>query len=242
VKVGLLWSFRNPPQWRRPWNEFYADQIEQAVLSEELGYDHIWLTEHHFSPDGYSPSLMPIAGTLAARTTRMTLGTGILQITARTPSMTAMTALSLASLSGNRFVLGLGASGPQVVEGLHGESFRKPLARMREVIGILRQAFCGRPLTCEGEHYVLPRPGGEGKALRLSQPPNPGLPIWLATLSPRALELTGELADGWLGTSFTPEHAEAHLAHLRRGAAKGVSIMVSSKVSGSMRPMRWALS
>ncbi|MDJ0848377.1 MAG: LLM class flavin-dependent oxidoreductase [Myxococcota bacterium] len=185
-----------------------------AVEAEKLGVDQAW------SAESWGFDAATTLAYLAARTTRMTLGTGILQITARTPSMTAMTALSLASLSGNRFVLGLGASGPQVVEGLHGESFRKPLARMREVIGILRQAFRGRPLKCEGEHYVLPRPGGEGKALRLAFPRNREIPIWLATLAPKGLELTGELADGWLGVCFTPEHAEAHLAHLRRGAEK----------------------
>ena len=91
---------------------------------------------------------------------------------------------------------------------------------MRETIEIVRQAFRGEKLNYQGEHHVLPRPGGEGKALRLSQPPNPEIPIWLATLSPRALELTGELADGWLGTSFTPEAADAHLQYLRRGAEK----------------------
>jgi F420-dependent oxidoreductase-like protein len=150
----------------------------------------------------------------------MTLGTGIMQISARTPSMTAMTALTMATITGDRFVLGLGASGPQVVEGLQGQSFRKPLTRMRETIEIIRQAFRGEKLQYQGEHHVLPRPGGEGKPLRLAQPPNPDIPIWLATLSPRALELTGEVADGWLGTSFTPDAAEAHLAHLRRGAEK----------------------
>jgi F420-dependent oxidoreductase-like protein len=134
--------------------------------------------------------------------------------------MTAMTALSLAAISGNRFRLGLGASGPQVVEGLQGLPFAKPLRRMRETIEIVRLAFRGEKLVYDGEFHRLPRPGGEGKPLRLSQPPNPDIPIYLATLSPRALELTGELADGWLGTSFTPEHAGAHLDHLRRGAER----------------------
>jgi F420-dependent oxidoreductase-like protein len=185
-----------------------------AVEAEKLGVDQAW------SAEAWGLDAVSTLAYLAALTERLTLGTGILQISARTPSMTAMTAMSLASISGDRFVLGLGASGPQVVEGLQGQSFRKPLTRMREVIEILRMAFRGEKLAHVGEHYVLPRPGGEGKALRLAQPPNPGIPIYLATLSPRGLELTGELADGWLGTSFTPEHAEAHLEHLRRGAEK----------------------
>jgi F420-dependent oxidoreductase-like protein len=185
-----------------------------AVEAEKLGVDQAW------SAEAWGYDAVSTLAYLAARTERLLLGTGIMQISARTPSMTAMTALTLSALSGDRFLLGLGASGPQVVEGLQGQSFRKPLTRMREVIEIVRMAFRGEKLAYDGEHYVLPRPGGEGKALRLSQPPNPGIPIYLATLSPRALELTGELADGWLGTSFTPEHAEAHLAHLRRGAEK----------------------
>jgi F420-dependent oxidoreductase-like protein len=134
--------------------------------------------------------------------------------------MTAMTALTLATLSRDRFLLGLGASGPQVVEGLQGVPFARPLERMRETIEIVRMALRGEPLEYRGRHHQLPLPGGEGKALRLSQPANPAIPIYLATLSPKALELTGELADGWLGTSFTPEHADAHLSHLAAGAAR----------------------
>ncbi len=185
-----------------------------AVEAEKLGVDQAWTSE------AWGLDAVSTLAYVAARTQRIALGTGILQLTARTPSMTAMTALSLAALSRNRFLLGLGASGPQVVEGLHGESFRKPLTRMREVVSILRQAFRGRPLVHRGEHYELPRPGGEGKPLRLGFARNQKIPIYLATLSPKGLELTGELADGWLGVCFTPEHAEAHLAHLRRGAEK----------------------
>ena len=185
-----------------------------AVEAEKLGVDSAW------SAEAWGYDAVTILAYLAAKTERLVLGTGILQISARTPSMTAMTAMSLAALSGDRFILGLGASGPQVVEGLQGQSFAKPLARMRETIEIVRMAFRGEKLRYQGEHHVLPRPGGEGKPLRLSQPPNPRIPIWLATLSPKALELTGALADGWLGTSFTPEAADAHLTHLRRGAER----------------------
>ncbi len=185
-----------------------------AVEAEKLGVDQAW------SAEAWGYDAISTLAYLAARTQTMTLGTGIMQISARTPSMTAMTALSMAAITGDRFILGLGASGPQVVEGLQGQSFRKPLGRMRETIEIVRQAFRGEKLNYQGEHHVLPKPGGEGKALRLSQPANPDLPIWLATLSPKGLELTGELANGWLGTSFTPEAADAHLEHLRRGAEK----------------------
>jgi F420-dependent oxidoreductase-like protein len=185
-----------------------------AVEAEKLGVDAVWSAEA-WGQDAVTPLAF-----LAARTSRLRLGTGIIQISARAPSMTAMTALTLAAVSNDRFILGLGASGPQVVEGLQGRSFARPLLRMRETIDICRLAFAGEKLEYQGREHVLPRPGGQGKALRLSQPANPNIPIYLATLSPRALELTGELADGWLGTSFTPEHAEAHMTHLAAGAAK----------------------
>lgn len=187
---------------------------QYAVEAEKLGVDAAWSAEA-WGQDAIAPLAF-----VAARTSRLLLGTGIMQISARTPSMTAMTALTMAAVSNDRFLLGLGASGPQVVEGLQGRPFAQPLRRMRETIEILRLAFAGEKLAYQGRHHQLPLPGGEGKALRLSQPANPNIPIYLATLSPRGLELTGELADGWLGTSFTPEHAEAHLAHLAAGAAK----------------------
>jgi F420-dependent oxidoreductase-like protein len=192
----------------------FAKLAAFAVEAEKLGVDSAW------SAEAWGYDAVSILAFLAAKTERLVLGSGILQISARAPAMTAMTAMALAALTGDRFILGLGASGPQVVEGLHGVPFAKPLARMRETIEIVRLAFRGEPLRYAGVHHVLPRPGGEGKALRLAQPANPNIPIYLATLSPKALELTGELADGWLGTSFTPEAAEAHVAHLRRGAER----------------------
>jgi len=188
--------------------------VEFALEAERLGVDSAWNAEA-WGMDAVAPLAF-----LAARTTRLRLGTGIMQISARVPAMTAMTALTLAALSGNRFLLGLGASGPQVVEGLHGQPFARPLTRMRETIEIARMAFRGEKLRYEGRHHRLPLPGGEGKALRLAQPASPDIPIYLATLAPKALELTGELADGWLGTSFTPEHADAHLGPIAAGAEK----------------------
>jgi F420-dependent oxidoreductase-like protein len=142
-----------------------------------------------------------------------------MQISARAPAMTAMTALTMAAITNDRFILGLGASGPQVVEGLHGRPFKGPLTRMKETVDIIRLAFAGEKLEYHGQYHDLPLPGGQGKALRLSQPGNPNIPIYLATLGPATLEYTGAAADGWLGTSFTPEHADAHLDFLRRGAA-----------------------
>lgn len=188
--------------------------VEFVIEAEALGVDAVWSAEA-WGQDAIAPLAF-----LAAKTERIRLGTGIMQISARTPSMTAMTALTMAAISNDRFMLGLGVSGPQVVEGLQGRPFKAPLARMRETVDIVRLAFEGNKLEYAGKHHELPLPGGEGKALRLSQPANDQIPIYLATLGPKALEYTGAQADGWLGTSFTPDHADAHLDYIRRGAER----------------------
>ncbi len=200
-------------------NAYYAgedwpDLVEFTLEAERLGVDQAWSAEA-WGMD----AIVPLAF-LAARTTRIQLGTGILQISTRVPAMIAMTAQSLAVVSGGRFLLGLGVSGPQVVEGLHGAAFAKPLGRLRECVEIVRMGLRGEKIDFEGEHYRLPRRGGEGKALRLSHTPRPALPIYLATLGPKALELTGEVADGWLGTCFVPEHADVFLGPLEAGARR----------------------
>jgi F420-dependent oxidoreductase-like protein len=191
----------------------FDEQVDFVVEAERLGVDSVWTAEA-WGQDAIAPLAF-----LAARTERIRLGTGIMQVTARTPVMTAMTALTMAAITGDRFILGLGNSGPQVVEGLHGVPFRNPLSRLRETVEIIRLAFAGEKIQYRGEHYVLPRPGGQGKAIRLAQPANPNIPIYLATLGPKSLEYTGAAADGWVGTSFTPEHAAAHFDYLARGAA-----------------------
>jgi len=195
---------------RRDWD----DSVDFVREAEKLGVDTCWSAEA-WGQD----AVVPLAY-LAACTTTIRLGTGIMQISARTPSMTAMTALTMAAVSGDRFILGLGASGPQVVEGLQGRPFKAPLTRMRETIDIIRLAFAGEKLEYHGKFHDLPLPGGEGKALRLSQPGNDKIPIYLATLSPKALELTGEMADGWVGTSFTPDHGQPVIDAIDKGARK----------------------
>ena len=187
-----------------------VDVVQEA---ERLGVDSVW------SAEAWGSDAVTSLAFLAGLTSKIRLGTGIMQISARTPSMTAMTAMSLNDLSDGRFMLGLGASGPQVVEGLHGIAYAEPLARMRETVEILRLAFAGEKLVYNGRHHVLPRHGGEGKPLRLDHPPA-AIPIYLATLAPKSLEYTGAAADGWLGTSFSPDHPEAHLQHIRNGAEK----------------------
>jgi F420-dependent oxidoreductase-like protein len=190
----------------------FEEQVDYVVEAEKLGVDAVWTAEA-WGHDAISPLAY-----IAARTNRIRLGTGIMQISARVPAMTAMTALTMAAISNDRFMLGLGASGPQVVEGLHGRPFKAPLTRLKETVEIIKLAFAGEKIEYHGKYHELPLPGGQGKALRLSQPGNANIPIYLATLGPRALEYTGTVADGWLGTSFTPEHAAAHLDSLRRGA------------------------
>ena len=191
--------------------------VDWVVEAERLGVDHCWVAEA-WGGDAATP----IAG-LSQHVDRMTFGSGVFQVGARSAANTAMTALTLQRITGGRFSLGLGASGPQVVEGLHGVPFDRPLTRMRETIEVVRMAEAGERLTIDGDQIRLPLPGGEGKALRLALRPDPGdppLPIYIASLSPRMLALTGEVADGWLGTSFVPEGAASSLDALADGAAR----------------------
>jgi len=206
ISISVGSAYYNGDNWE--------DLVAYVQAADRLGVDSVW------SAEAWGMEAVASLGFLAAKTENIRIGSGIMQISARTPAMTAMTALGLDRLSQGRFNLGLGVSGPQVVEGLHGEAFAKPLSRLREYIDIVRMAMNGERVIYEGSHYVLPRPGGEGKALKLSMPPRPDLPIYLATLGPKSLELTGELADGWLGTSFIPEHADVMLGPIAEGAAK----------------------
>ncbi len=192
----------------------WAEASAYVTEAERLGVHDVWSAEA-WGHDAVTPLAF-----MAARTSRIRLGTGIIQAGTRTPALVAMTAMSLASMSNGRFVLGLGVSGPQVIEGWHGIRFDRPVQRMREIVEIVRRAVTGQHLTYEGRIYQLPLPGGEGKALRSAARPEQGIPIYLATLSPRSLEMTGEIADGWLGTSFMPDHASIFTAPLAAGAAR----------------------
>lgn len=182
--------------------------------AERLGVHTVWSAEA-WGGDAFTPLAY-----IAARTSTIRLATGIAQVTARTPVMTAMTAMELDEISGGRMVLGLGVSGPQVVEGLHGVPYARPLERLRETVDVVRMAFRGEKLVYEGRQTVVPLPGGQGKALRLSITPHPHIPIHLAVLGPVGLEYTGATAQGWVGTCFVPEHADLYLDPIRSGAAK----------------------
>ncbi|HYJ77830.1 MAG TPA: LLM class F420-dependent oxidoreductase [Actinomycetes bacterium] len=191
------------------------DNLAVAREAEVIGYDSVWAAE------AYGSDAATVLAFVAAQTERIGIGSAIFQIPARTPAMTAMTAATLDSLSGGRFRLGLGVSGPQVSEGWYGVRFAKPLARTREYVAIVRQALGRETLRHEGEFWTLPLPDGPGKALRLTvHPVRDGMPLYLASVGPKNLELTGEIADGWLGIFFAPEHAPESLDHIKAGRAK----------------------
>jgi len=182
----------------------------------------------------WSDAATPLAF-LADKTSTIKLATGIMQTTARTPAMTAMTALTLHDLSGGRFVLGLGASGPQVVEGLHGVKYNPALSRLRDTVNICRMIFRGEKVAYDGRTIQLPLPDSEGKAIKIAHEPT-DIPIYLATLGPNSLRYTGEVANGWLGTSFSPDHPEAHLDYILEGAEKAgrslddIDLCVSTRI------------
>jgi F420-dependent oxidoreductase-like protein len=186
--------------------------VDFVVEAERLGAESVWSPEF-WAGDAFTPLAF-----LAARTSTIRLATGIAQLGARTPAMLAMSALSMQALSNGRFVLGLGTSGPQVMEGWHGVRFDRPIGRTRETIEIIRKVTRGERLAYDGEIYTLPLPGGEGRAIR-SMMPATDIPIYVASLGPANLRLTGATAEGWIGNSFLPEHAEVFLDPLREGAA-----------------------
>jgi len=196
------------------WNNA-ADQLALAREADRLGYSSVWVAE------AYGSDAATMLAWIAAQTERIDIGSAIFQIPARTPAMTAMTAATLDLLSGGRFRLGLGVSGPQVSEGWHGVRFAKPLARTREYVEVVRLALSRQTVAYSGEFHTLPLPDGPGKALKLMlHPVREHLPLYIAAVGPKNLELTGELADGWLAVFFAPEYAGEHTAALLAGRQK----------------------
>lgn len=193
-----------------------ADNLAVAKEADRLGYSVCWAAE------AYGSDAPTVLSWVAAQTERIDVGSGIFQIPARTPAMTAMTAATLDSLSGGRFRLGLGVSGPQVSEGWYGVKFDKPLSRTREYVEIIRKAMSRERLSHQGEHWTLPLPDGPGKPIKLTvHPVREEIPLYIAAIGPKNLEQTGEIADGALLIFFSPEHAEdTTLRHLREGREK----------------------
>ncbi|MEU8972062.1 LLM class flavin-dependent oxidoreductase [Streptomyces monashensis] len=195
--------------------ESWSGHTDFVVEAEKLGLDICWVAEAWGSD---APSAL---GYYAARTDRLLLGSGVMQLGTRTPAAVAQTAITLSNLSGGRFLLGLGASGPQVIEGLHGVPFARPLRRMRETVEIVKRVLDGGRLSYSGTEFTIPLAGSEAVPMRLSMRAQHDIPVYLASLSPAMLRLTGEVADGWLGTSFVPEGAaDAYFAHLDEGLAR----------------------
>jgi F420-dependent oxidoreductase-like protein len=192
-----------------------AEQLAVAQAAEAMGYDSIWTAE------AYGSDAATVLAWLAAGTTRIKLGAGILQIPARSAAMTAMTAATIDQLSGGRFLLGLGSSGPQVSEGWHGVRFGKQLQRTREYVAVVRMALEHQKVEFHGETLDLPLPDGPGKALKLTiRPVQKQIPIYLAVLGPKNVALAGEIADGWLPVFFSPEHTAELRVPLEEGAAR----------------------
>jgi F420-dependent oxidoreductase-like protein len=192
-----------------------ADNILLAQEADRIGYSVVWAAE------AYGSDTATVLSWVGALTERVDLGSAVMQIPARTPAMTAMTAATLDTLSGGRFRLGLGVSGPQVSEGWHGVRFEAPLGRTREYVDIVRMALRRETVAYQGKHWTLPLPDGPGKALKLTiRPVRDHLPIYLAAVGPKNLELAGEIADGWLAIFFSPEYSGDLLAGLKVGRAR----------------------
>lgn len=194
--------------------------LDEVLEAERLGYTSVW------SGEAYGTDAVTPTAWILARTTRIKAGVGIMQMQARTPACTAMTALTLQALSNNRFLLGIGASGPQVVEGWHGVPFGKPMARTREYIEILRKILKREaPLQHDGELYQIPYTGpgatGLGKPLKSILHGDPDMPIYAASITPIGLKVAGEVADGVLPIFISPEKADLVTKPLREGIARG---------------------
>lgn len=217
----------------RHWDREPHDVAGLAKLAEDVGLDSVWISET------WGSDATVLAGWIAAHTSRITIGTGILQMPARTPAATAMATVTIDHLSRGRFRLGLGVSGPQVSEGWHGVGFSAPLQRTRDYVAIVRAALAReQPLSYEGGVYSVPVPGGSGRALKLNvQPLRSDVPIYLAAIGPRNVALTAEIADGWLPLLFSPEHVDAfELPKLRD--AFDVSPMVLTSIRDDLGAAR----
>jgi F420-dependent oxidoreductase-like protein len=228
VRLGLYLGYA--PPGTNP-----TELVALAEEAERLGFDSAWAAE------AWGTDAVTVLAWLAARTSTLRIGSAIMQIPARTPANTAMTAMTLDAMSGGRFLLGLGVSGPQVVEGWHGQPWGKPLGKTREYVEIVRTVLRRETLEHHGAHYDIPYTGpgatGLGKPLKvLGRPLRADLPIYLAALGPKNVELAAEIADGWLPIYVSPERFDdVHRPHLVRARdgfeiVAGVEIVVGDDV------------
>ncbi|MDP6342108.1 MAG: LLM class F420-dependent oxidoreductase [Alphaproteobacteria bacterium] len=210
MKLGLLLRYKG---------DAGGPDIDGVLEAERLGFSSVW------SGEAYGTDAVTPTAWVLARTSRIRAGTSIMQMPARTPACTAMTAMTLQAMSNGRFLLGLGPSGPQVVEGWHGMAYGKPLARTREYIDIVRQVLARQgPLRHQGEHYRIPYDGpgatGLGKPLKTILHPDPALPIYTAAIAPAGLRTAGEVADGVQPIFMVPERPETVTEAVLEGIAK----------------------
>jgi F420-dependent oxidoreductase-like protein len=222
------------------------EQLALVREAEELGFDSVWAAE------AYGSDAATVLSWLASQTERLRIGSAIFQIPARSPAMCAMTAATLDNISNGRVILGIGASGPQVAEGWHGQRFPKQIQRTREYIGIVRKALARERLEYDGEIYTLPLPDGPGKALKLTiSPVQERIPIYLAAIGPNNTRLAGEVADGWMPFLFKPEEVGEFRQLLSEGAeraggtlsdefdiAPNVNVSVSDDIDAARDAMR----
>ena len=223
MKLGLVWGY-----WSRGMPEGFVPLTQEA---ERLGYDSVW-TADSWGSDAFSPLVW-----LAAHTERIRLGTGIVQLAARTPTATAMQAVTADHLSNQRLILGLGVSGPQVVEGWYGQPGNRPLARTREYVEILRRVFARDGyLTFEGDYYNHPYKGdtGLGKPLKImTHPPRADIPIFIGAEGPKNIAQTVEIADGWLPLYYSPFRPEVYAESIAgRSDDFEITVHTTIKVTG----------
>jgi F420-dependent oxidoreductase-like protein len=235
MKLGLMLGY---------WGANPDDATETVLAAEDCGFDSVWTAEAYGS-DAFTPLTW-----YAARTTRIKLGTGLVQLSARTPAATAMTAATLDALSGGRLTLGLGVSGPQVVEGWYGVPFPKPLERTRDYVEILRKLWRREVSASDSAHYPLPYPGGTGlgKSIKLTlHPVRDRIPILIGAEGPKNVEMATQIADGWLPIFFHVERGSDYYAEALASAPAGfgvccpVTISVNDDVATALEFVKWSL-
>ena len=235
MRLGVMLGYWMPDPW---------DPTDVVLEAERLGYDSAWTAEAYGS-DVFSPLCW-----IGARTSRIKLGTGIMQISARTPACVAMTAATIDHLSGGRLILGIGVSGPQVVEGWYGQPFPRPMGRTREFVQLLRTMLRREgPVTFDGAHYQLPLRGGAhlGKALKLIvRPLRADIPIYLGAEGPKNVAMATEIADGWLPLFYSPFRPDVYRESLRNARpgfeiACTVTVNVNDDLEQALLPVKWML-
>jgi F420-dependent oxidoreductase-like protein len=236
MRLGLMLGY---------WMFGPEDPIDLVLEAERAGFDSVWTAE------AYGSDCISILCWMGARTTRLKLGTGIMQISARTPACVAMTATTIDHLSNGRLILGIGVSGPQVVEGWYGQPFPKPMARTREYVALLRQMIRREgPVSFDGKHYQLPLDGGTGlgKPLKLiTKPLRTHIPIYLGAEGPKNVKMATEIADGWLPLFFSPHRSPAIYAESLKDVKPGfeiacpVTVVVNENLAEALLPVKYML-